>query len=116
MGYDAVIVGSGVGGLSAACVLARRGWRIIVLEQADLPGGLMQTYRRAGLVFPSGVHYLGALSPGQTLWRYFSYLGVLPHLALRKPGHDRRQAFRCGQRRHPSRPAHVGASCKTGVV
>src|SRR5665648_248385 len=79
---DTVIIGSGVSGLTAALILAKEGRRVLVLEQHSRPGGLMQNFRRGSLVFPTGVHRLGALDKGQILWRYFKYLGVLDNLDL----------------------------------
>jgi phytoene dehydrogenase-like protein len=79
---DTVIIGSGVSGLTIALILAKEGRRVLVLEQHSRPGGLMQNFRRGSLVFPTGVHRLGALDEGQILWRYFKYLGVLDNLDL----------------------------------
>ncbi len=47
--YDAVIIGAGIGGLSAGIVLSLLGHRVAVVEKNPLPGGLMRGYRRAGL-------------------------------------------------------------------
>ena len=52
MRYDAVIIGSGVSGMTAAIILAKEGRRVLVLEQHSKPGGLMQHFRRKALVFP----------------------------------------------------------------
>ena len=82
MSYDTIIVGSGVGGMTTALILAKEGQKVLVLEQHVRPGGLMQTFRRKGLTFPTGVHCLGSLDEGQTLWRYFKYIGVLDRLQL----------------------------------
>ncbi|HSW51054.1 MAG TPA: FAD-dependent oxidoreductase, partial [Bryobacteraceae bacterium] len=46
--YDAVIIGSGLGGLSAAAAFARKGYRALVLEQHDKPGGYATAFRRPG--------------------------------------------------------------------
>lgn len=75
--YDAAIVGSGIAGMTAAIVLAKHGFRTVVVEQGPKTGGLMQPFQRGNCWFPTGVHCLGSLAPGQILWRYFKYLGVL---------------------------------------
>ena len=88
MRYDAVIIGSGVSGMTAAIILAKEGQRVLVLEQHSQPGGLMQHFRRQGLVFPTGVHRLGSLDEGQILNCYFQYLGVLDKLSLKRMSAD----------------------------
>jgi all-trans-retinol 13,14-reductase len=64
--WDAIIVGSGMGGLAAAAALAKCGRRILVLEQHFQLGGLTQTFRRREYTFATGVHYIGGLgdAPG----------------------------------------------------
>lgn len=88
MRYDAVIIGSGVSGMTVAIILAKEGRRVLVLEQHSRPGGLMQHFRRKALVFPTGVHRLGSLDEGQILSRYFQYLGVLDKLCLKRMSAD----------------------------
>jgi len=58
-GWDAIVIGSGIGGLSAAAALARDGKRVLVLECHAQLGGLTQTFERNGYRFNVGVHYIG---------------------------------------------------------
>ena len=82
--YDIVIIGSGMGGLVAANILAREGKSVCVLEKNNQYGGNLQTFVREKTIFDTGVHYLGGLSEGQNLYRYFDYLGILEGLHLQK--------------------------------
>ena len=66
--WDAIVIGSGIGGLAAAAALARHGRRVLVLERNARAGGLTQTFERHGAQFNVGVHYLGGMaenSPGR---------------------------------------------------
>lgn len=64
--FDAVVAGSGIGGLTAGAALAKRGKRVLVVERHDQIGGLLQTFVRQGYQFATGLHYVGGLgeSPG----------------------------------------------------
>lgn len=61
--WDAIVVGSGIGGLAAAAALGRCGRRVLLLEQHHVAGGLTQTFRRQGWTFAPGVHYIGGVGP-----------------------------------------------------
>lgn len=61
--WDAIVIGSGIGGLAAAAALSRRGQQVLVLEQHTVAGGLTQTFRRNGWTFATGVHYIGGVGP-----------------------------------------------------
>jgi len=82
--YDIVIIGSGMGGLVAANIMAREGKSVCVLEKNNQFGGNLQTFVREKTIFDTGVHYLGGLSKGQNLYRYFDYLDILDGLHFKK--------------------------------
>jgi len=61
--WDAIVIGSGIGGLAAAAALAKRERRVLVLEQHSVAGGLTQTFRRQDWEFAPGVHYVAGVGP-----------------------------------------------------
>ena len=75
--HDVIIIGSGLGGLLCAGILARAGLDVLVLEQGAQPGGCMQTYRRQGLDFDTGFHYVGGLDEGTPMHAVFCHLGLM---------------------------------------
>eukprot|EP01104_Vermistella_antarctica_P020158 TRINITY_DN843_c0_g1_i2.p1 TRINITY_DN843_c0_g1~~TRINITY_DN843_c0_g1_i2.p1 ORF type:complete len:342 (+),score=99.46 TRINITY_DN843_c0_g1_i2:62-1087(+) len=56
---DAIVIGSGMGGLYLAAVLAKVGWRVLVLEQHYIAGGCTHTFEDKGWEFDTGLHYVG---------------------------------------------------------
>ncbi|XP_067088656.1 all-trans-retinol 13,14-reductase [Osmerus mordax] len=58
---DAIIIGSGIGGLGLAVMLAKVGKRVLVLEQHDRAGGCCHTFTEKGFEFDVGIHYIGDL-------------------------------------------------------
>ena len=55
--YDAVVIGAGLGGLSAAAAFARQGYKVVVLEQHSIPGGYATSFRRrGGFTFDVSLH------------------------------------------------------------
>ncbi len=57
--WDAIVIGSGIGGLACAAALAKYKHRVLVLEQHCVAGGLTHTFSRDGWTWGVGVHYLG---------------------------------------------------------
>ena len=60
--YDSIIVGAGHNGLVCAAYLARRGQRVLVLEAADVPGGLAAKREFHPGFFVTAAHSLGHFS------------------------------------------------------
>src|SRR5512134_3077176 len=72
--WDAIVIGSGIGGLACAAALARMRRRVLVLERHDVAGGLTQTFSRDGYTWDVGVHYLGDMAPGRPARRVLDWL------------------------------------------
>ena len=80
--YDTIIIGSGVGGLSAAICLAREGQKVLVLEQHDVPGGWCHSFYLNGHRFTPGVHYVGLVEKGQSTAKLYEGLGIADDLTF----------------------------------
>ncbi len=75
-GKNVVVVGAGVGGLSAGILLSLLDYHVTVVDKNREPGGLMRSYLRRGVDCPVGVHYVGALGPSEPLGKMFRVLGI----------------------------------------
>lgn len=80
--YDALVIGSGLGGLGTAFFLAKAGMKVLVLEKNRQFGGALQIFSRDKQVLDTGVHYVGSLGPEEALGRYFRYFGIYDHLGF----------------------------------
>jgi all-trans-retinol 13,14-reductase len=68
--FDAIVIGSGIGGLGAAAQLAKHaGNRVLVLERHTVAGGFTHTFRRRGYEWDVGVHYIGEVHRRGSLLR-----------------------------------------------
>lgn len=88
-----IIIGSGIGGLECAFILAKHGYKVTVLEKERILGGSLQTFVRKGSdgrshTFDTGFHYVGGLEPKQPLYPLFQYFNLLEGLPWKKLDED----------------------------
>lgn len=77
--YDAIVIGAGLGGLSAATRLAKSGLKVLLLEKHNIPGGYATSFVRGRFEFEAALHELSGIgSPDHrgALYRYLDRLGV----------------------------------------
>jgi prolycopene isomerase len=74
--YDVAVIGSGIGGLTAAALLAKSGRRVLVLEQGDGVGGYAHAFRRGDYLFDPAIHITAEMQPRRLPDVLLQHLGV----------------------------------------
>lgn len=74
--YDFIIIGAGMGGLSAANFLAKYNKKVLVLEKHNIPGGLVTSFARKDVHFDLGIHGLYELKENQSIPQFLEYWGA----------------------------------------
>ncbi len=80
MDYDAIVIGAGLGGLTAGALLAKRGKKVLLVEQHHHPGGCAVTFRRRDFTVEVGLHVMDGLDKGDPKREIFRELGVFDHV------------------------------------
>ncbi|XP_077350811.1 all-trans-retinol 13,14-reductase [Festucalex cinctus] len=109
---DAVIIGSGIGGLGLAVLLTKVGKKVLVLEQHDRAGGCCHTFTEKGFEFDVGIHYVGEmqdykpfrcvvdqLTNGQLQWEPME--NPFDHVVIGPPENRRHYPIYSGRTRFP---------------
>ncbi len=79
--YDVIVIGSGIGGLTSAALLAKAGRSVLLLEAHDRPGGYAHGFKRKKYQFDSGVHLISGCGAegyagGQVIYKTLQALGL----------------------------------------
>ena len=72
--YDALVIGSGMGGLTCAALLSELGKKVCVLEQHYTAGGYTHSYERNGYEWDVGVHYIGDVGAPTRTRKMYDFL------------------------------------------
>jgi len=84
MKYDIVIIGGGLGGLTAGAKLAREGKTVLLIEQHSKPGGCATTFKRGDFTLEVGLHEMDGPSPRDIKTRIFNDLEVFENVTFIK--------------------------------
>jgi prolycopene isomerase len=79
-GYDVIVIGAGMGGLSCGTLLAKKGLRVLICEQSSKAGGYCVNFKRHGFTFAPAVHYLNEFGPNSQMKEAFETLGLPPEI------------------------------------
>jgi len=71
-----IVIGAGIGGLTAGALLAHKGYKVLILDQANVPGGCASTFKRQEFTFDVGATQVAGLEPGGIHHRIFAELGI----------------------------------------
>ena len=73
--YDTIIIGSGMGSLTTAAILAKEGQKVLILERHYTAGGFTHVFKRKGFEWDVGIHYIGEVQrPTSVIRKLFDYI------------------------------------------
>ncbi len=76
--WDAIVIGSGIGGMAAAAALSKVGHEVLVLEQYQTLGGLTHSFSIGGFTWDAGIHYLSGIATGDPMRDLLDWLADTP--------------------------------------
>ncbi len=82
--FDAIIIGGGLGGLTAGAKLAKEGKRICLIEQHRIPGGCATVFHRKDFTVEVGLHEMDGLDKNDPKVKIFEDLDVFNHVEFVK--------------------------------
>lgn len=75
--YDYIVIGAGYGGLAAAALLAKQGYKVCILEAHGKPGGCASFFKRDGVMINAGATTISGFGEGKPIHKLCSELGIL---------------------------------------
>lgn len=82
--FDVIVIGSGIGGLTAALTVATRGRRVLLLEAGKQFGGYLNPFQRRAYSFDPGLHYIGECGPHGAFTKILESLGIADDVRFRE--------------------------------
>ncbi len=74
--HDTIVVGSGISGLTMACLLGMEGRKVLLLEKGPRLGGSMARFSMRGVAFDTGFHFTGGFAGNLVLHDMLTVLGI----------------------------------------
>ncbi|MEK7483111.1 MAG: NAD(P)/FAD-dependent oxidoreductase [Planctomycetota bacterium] len=89
--YDYIIIGSGMSALTVAALLAKKQYKVCLLEAHDTAGGYAHSFKMGDFSFCAQVHYIWGCTPGGCVYEFLKHLGLekeVPFTLLDREGYD----------------------------
>jgi len=74
--YDVIIIGAGMGGLTVAALLAKKGFKTLLLEKEDQVGGYVVSFKRQGFLFDATGAFIGGCHEGGEFYQILNEIGA----------------------------------------
>ena len=74
--YDVIVIGAGMGGLTAAALLAKKGFKTLLLEKEDQVGGYAVSFKRQGFLFDATGAFVGGCHEGGEFFQILNEIGA----------------------------------------
>lgn len=71
-----IVIGGGIGGLSAGIYAQMNGYDATIFEKNDIIGGLAACWKRKDFLIDGGIHFITGYKPGCSLYNVFSEVGI----------------------------------------
>ena len=97
--YDYVIVGAGMGGLTAGALLAHAGARVAILEAHEYAGGYCHTFPMGKYRFCAAVHYIFSCGEGEPVYNVLRKLGLHERITFERLDPEGYDHFSCPSER-----------------
>ncbi|MFA5276006.1 MAG: NAD(P)/FAD-dependent oxidoreductase [Candidatus Omnitrophota bacterium] len=91
--YDVIIIGAGIGGLTAGAILAKNGKKVLILEKNPVAGGYVVNFRREGFKFDATLHVINGCQEGGLTYKVLKEAGVHTKLDFIKPKFNSRLIY-----------------------
>ena len=82
MNFDVIVIGAGLGGLTAGAKLSKEGKKVLVIEHHDRPGGYATTFQRGDYTLEVGLHEMDGPAAGDMKTKIFKDLDVFSHVEI----------------------------------
>lgn len=83
--YDCIIIGAGIGGLTTACLLAKSGLRVLIIEKNRYAGGYCSYFKRGEFSFESAIHAINGCNQNGRTYNILNECGIWKNLNFIEP-------------------------------